>query len=120
MTLSESTIATMPRNFLRPCLLLSLAEGTAHGYELLDRVTALGLTNADPGSLYRCLRAMDDEGLIESSWEPSSQGPARRKYELTGDGQEALDHAARSLAELATVLARFEERHRQAAAERSP
>lgn len=68
----------LPRNYLRPCLLLLIAEGTSHGYELFDRVGALGLDRVDAGGLYRCLRAMDEEGLVRSTWEPSTSGPARR------------------------------------------
>ena len=29
-----------PKNFARPCLLLLLAESSAHGYELIDRLMA--------------------------------------------------------------------------------
>jgi len=56
----------MPRNYLRPCLLLLLAEGTSHGYELLEQVAALGLGRVDPGRVYHCLRAMDEDGLVRS------------------------------------------------------
>ncbi|MBA2558838.1 MAG: helix-turn-helix transcriptional regulator, partial [Propionibacteriales bacterium] len=101
----------MPRNYLRPCLLLLLAEGTSHGYELLDQVAALGLERADPGRLYRCLRAMDEEGLVRSLWEPSATGPARRTYALTDDGREWLHALAGSLAEVSRALGTFHQRY---------
>ena len=71
----EEVPAGLPRNYLRPCLLLLLAEGTSHGYELLDQVATLGLDRVDPGGLYRCLRAMDKEGLVRSTWAPSTMAP---------------------------------------------
>ena len=77
---SEDVPSGLPRNYLRPCLLLLLAEGTSHGYELLDQVGALGLDRVDPGGLYRCLRSMEQEGLVRSEWAPSAAGPARRTY----------------------------------------
>lgn len=101
----------MPRNYLRPCLLLLLAEGTSHGYELLDQVAELGLGRADPGRLYRCLRAMDQEGLVQSVWEPSTSGPARRTYALTGDGREWLHALAGSLAEISRALTAYHRRY---------
>ena len=101
----------MPRNYLRPCLLLSLAEGTSHGYELLDQVAELGLDKSDPGRLYRCLRAMDEEGLVHSAWEPSAVGPARRAYSLTDEGREWLHALAGSLAEIARALGTFQGRY---------
>ncbi len=106
----------LPRNYLRPCLLLLLAEGTSHGYELLDQVSALGYDRVDPGGLYRCLRAMDEEGLVHSRWEPSTSGPARRTYELTAEGREWLHVVAGSLAEVARSLSTYSRRY-QALAE---
>ena len=33
----------LPKNFLRPCLLLLLSEGQAHGYDLLVRLADFGV-----------------------------------------------------------------------------
>jgi PadR family transcriptional regulator PadR len=107
----EELPGRLPRSYLRSCLLLLLAEGTAHGYDLLEQVAALGLGKADPGGLYRCLRAMDEDGLVRSRWEPSTSGPARRTYELTEEGVEWLHAWAGSLAEahnrLGSYLTRY-------------
>ncbi len=111
----EEVPAGLPRNYLRPCLLLLLAEGTSHGYELLDQVGALGLDRVDPGGLYRCLRAMDEEGLVRSSWEPSASGPARRTYELTDEGRDWLHVMAGSLAEVSRFLGVYRRRYAQVA-----
>lgn len=105
----------LPRNYLRPCLLLLLAEGTSHGYELLDQIAALGMDRVDPGGLYRCLRAMDEEGLVRSTWEPSASGPARRTYELTDEGREWLHLMAGSLAEVSRSLATYRRRYQRVA-----
>jgi len=106
----------MPRNYLRPCLLLLLAEGASHGYELLDEVASLGLDRVDPGGLYRCLRALDEEGLVRSSWEPSASGPARRTYVLTDEGRDWLHAVAGALAEVHRTLGTYHRRYlRQAA-----
>ncbi len=107
--------AGLPRNYLRPCLLLLLAEGTSHGYELLDQVAELGLDRVDPGGLYRCLRAMDEEGLVRSTWEPSASGPARRTYELTDEGAEWLHVMAGSLHDAARSLGVYRRRYQRMA-----
>jgi PadR family transcriptional regulator PadR len=110
---AEEIPVGLPRNYLRPCLLLLLAEGTSHGYELLDQIGVLGLDRVDPGGLYRCLRAMDEEGLVRSTWEPSASGPARRTYELTDEGREWLHLVAGSLAEVARSLATYRRRYQR-------
>ncbi len=77
----------MPRNYLRACLLLILADGPAHGYDMAGELAALGLGTVDRGGMYRTLRAMEEEHLVASGWEPSQTGPLRRSYQLTGEGQ---------------------------------
>ena len=117
---TEEVPVGVPRNYLRPCLLLLLAEGTSHGYELLDQVTALGLEKSDPGRIYRCLRAMDEDGLVRSAWEPSATGPARRTYELTEDGLEWLHALAGSLAEVSRTLSAYQARYRRLLSQDEP
>ena len=40
-----------PKNFARPCLLLLLAEAPGHGYELMERLTALAADWGGPGPI---------------------------------------------------------------------
>src|SRR4029453_16484659 len=68
----------LPKNFLRPCLLLLLREEPAHGYELLERVQSLGFDGSHPGGPFRALRALEKEKLVRSVWQPSQTGPDRR------------------------------------------
>lgn len=110
----------MPRNYLRPCLLLLLAEGTSHGYELLEQVASLGVGRTDPGRVYRCLRSMDEDGLVHSAWEPSTVGPARRTYALTREGHDWLHALAGSLAEVSRALDAYQRRYQTLVAEPEP
>jgi poly-beta-hydroxybutyrate-responsive repressor len=97
----------LPRNFLRPCLLLLLREHPAHGYELLERLQAFGFDRSDPGGLYRALRGLEDDGFVRSVWQRSGGGPDRRIYELTRAGMEELHAQAQSLAGTSDVLGAF-------------
>lgn len=108
----DSGTGTLPRHFLKPCLLLLLAEGPSHGYELLEHVRQLGIQGAEPGGLYRYLRAMERDELVSSWWEPSQSGPARRTYVLNDAGRSSLRASVDSLREvrqlLVNVLARYD------------
>ncbi len=76
------------RGFVHSWLLLQLAQGPAHGYELLER---LGDDEApDPGFLYRALRALEEEGLVRSTWDTAGAGPARRVYAIADLGLDYL------------------------------
>jgi PadR family transcriptional regulator PadR len=89
----------LPKDFLRPCVLLLLREREAHGYELLELIDAFGFDHSDPGALYRALRRLESDGLVRSNWRPSATGPPRRVYGLTDAGLEELDRRATDLAE---------------------
>jgi len=117
----------LPRNYLRATLLLLIGEAPAHGYDLLEQASQLGLGRVDPGGLYRALRLMERDGLVSSEWQHSSAGPARRTYELRPDGTDWLHAWAGALREshryLSTYLARYDriiERQPDAAAQAPP
>src|SRR2546422_789823 len=106
----------LPKNFLRPCLLLLLSEGQAHGYDLLVRLADFGV-KVDPGGLYRTLRAFEREGLVRSRWETSDSGPARRTYVLTPEGDNWLRLWGGTLRESRRFLDRFLDRYEVAVGE---
>ena len=103
--------SALPKNFLRPSVLLLLREQPAHGYELIERLRPLGFTRDDPGRLYRALRALEDEGLVHSAWEASENGPDRRIYELTREGMEALHEAVQALVATNVIVGVFLSRY---------
>ncbi len=83
----------MPR-LTRPTalVLVALARGTRHGFDILD-ATALA-----SGTVYPILRRLEDAGLVRSRWEPVQRArdegrPPRRYYELTGSGAEVAREA---------------------------
>ena len=120
--LANDTSGTLPRHYLKPCLLLLLAEGPSHGYELLEHVRRMGIKGAEPGGLYRYLRAMEREEMVSSWWEPSQAGPARRTYVLTEQGRKGLDESLQSLRDvreiLVTLLDRYDSLSNKATASR--
>lgn len=99
-----------PRNFLRACLLLFLAEAPAHGYDLLEQVRGFGFER-EPGTLYRALRALEHDGLVRSEWEASLVGPDRRRYQLTEAGRDRLSLWVDHLGQTRSLLELFLHRH---------
>jgi PadR family transcriptional regulator PadR len=107
----DTGTSALPRHYLRPCLLLLLAEGPSHGYELLEQVRRLGIQGAEPGGLYRYLRAMEKDELVRSWWEPSQAGPARRTYVLTDAGRLALRESVDALRDVRRLLVDLVDRY---------
>ena len=93
----ERKVEVRPRNWLVPVILLTLREWNSYGYELMERAAAFGFEAMNPGTLYRTLRQMEKDGVVESTWETSKGGPARRMYSITDAGEAYLDFWAKAL-----------------------
>lgn len=95
--------------FVVPCILLVLKDQPLHGYELVEKLSNLIFLDAvpDPGVVYRHLRRMDEEGMVESHLEPGSGGPARKVYSLTPEGESYLRAWAAAIAKRRTSLEGF-------------
>ena len=100
-------VEARPRNWLVPVILLSLREWNSYGYELMERASAFGFEAMNPGTLYRTLRQMEKEGIVESTWETSRGGPARRMYSITDAGRAYLDFWAQSLEQYQRTMDNF-------------
>ena len=100
-----------PKSWVQPFLLLSLDQWQSHGYELIRRLTLFGFDAVDPGSVYRTLRQLERDGLLESDWDTASGGPARRRYALTDAGRTYLDGWAGALRGYQQMLDAFFRRY---------
>jgi len=78
-------------SMLEPALLVLIKEEPRHGYTLLSDLETLGVSALHPSVVYRTLREMEILEWVQSDWETDqTQGPPRRKYRLTAQGEEAL------------------------------
>ena len=89
---------------LRPvvfAILMALNEESKHGYgimkvvnEQMDRRVVLG-----PGTLYRTLKELRDQGLIDYTPSPTDADARRRYYAITAEGRQAAHAEAARMAE---------------------
>lgn len=82
-------------------VLLSLVDGERHGYALVQDIAERTAAKIDlePGNLYRVLKSMLEEGVIEESERrpaPDRDDERRRYYRMTAFGRKvAMAEAAR-------------------------
>lgn len=80
--------------FIRPAVMIILArEKEQYGYGILQRLGDLPGYDGQPpnaAGVYRCLKSMEEEGLVVSTWSLPQAGPAKRVYTLTEDGERCL------------------------------
>ncbi len=98
-------------SLLEPALLILVKGEPSHGYSLLTDLGEMGLNTLHPSVVYRTLREMEDLGWIQSDWETDqTQGPPRRTYHLTVQGEEALQYWKQELSRTNEIILRLLEK----------
>ena len=89
MTLSKDLVAASSV----PLLLGILCEGQSYGYAIAKRVRELSgdAIQWSEGMLYPVLHRLEQQGLVESSWQDSESGRRRRYYRITRQGRGELE-----------------------------
>lgn len=88
-------------------ILLSLATGEKHGYEIMKQVRqdTGGKVKMGNGTLYGSLKRMLEDRLIEEAGEKVGADEERRKYyRLTGLGRTVLDAEVQRYLETAALI----------------
>jgi PadR family transcriptional regulator PadR len=80
----------MRRGAIEYCVLALLRDGEMYGFELTRALAAADGLVTSEGTVYPLLARLRREGLVETNWQESSQGPPRRYYRLTEAGEAAL------------------------------
>jgi PadR family transcriptional regulator PadR len=99
--------------YIQPSILMALRDKPSYGYELIQVISKFGFVEgqAPPGMIYRHLRDLEENGLVASEWETDGTGPAKRVYQLTGEGSEVLDYWITYMKKQAERLLSFVERY---------
>lgn len=88
----DKKIATrVGRGDVRAAVLALLAEGSMHGYQIIQQIEERsgGAWKPSPGSVYPTLQMLADEGLITAK-----EANGRKTYSLTKEGQAEAKSAA--------------------------
>jgi DNA-binding PadR family transcriptional regulator len=80
-------------------ILQAVANGYLYGFDIID------ITGLPGGTVYPALRRLEEATYLTSKWEKQSvalkeQRPARKYYELTREGHEALAEAVKRYRQL--------------------
>lgn len=95
--MSDSTPDGGTLGYNAALVLQVLSEGHGYGFEIM------GVADLPSGTVYPLLRRLEASGLVRSRWEDEEKAhaegrPARRYYELTGEGEAALAEARERIA----------------------
>lgn len=79
--------------FIQPAVLAILAKEPQHGYAVVEQIKLMPMLEGqapDSAGVYRLLSAMQERGLVQSHWDTSGSGPAKKLFCLTDSGRECL------------------------------
>ena len=68
-----------------------LSHGACHGYEMVQRMKRIEGLKIREGNVYPILARLQQDGLIESYTQQSSDGPPRKYFKVTSTGTEILN-----------------------------
>ena len=78
------------KGVLDTAVLAVLERGNTYGYDLVRQLRAGGFDEVGDASVYGTLRRLFGGGYLTSEVVPSEEGPARKYYRITDQGQAEL------------------------------
>ncbi len=89
----------MRKGMLEYCILLLLKRQPAYASDIIQQLKEAELLVVE-GTLYPLLTRLKKDGLLAYEWQESTQGPPRKYYRLTPDGQRFLEELDRAWGEI--------------------
>lgn len=73
-------------------LLSLLSDKEMYGYQMAEQIEQVseGYLRFKEGTLYPALKRLELQGLVESYWQASHEGPRRKYYRITRTGNKVL------------------------------
>ena len=95
----------LTRSALPQAVLAVLDHGESHGYAIAEVLRHHGFTRIKGGTLYPLLKRLEDQGLVEHTWQHDQEGPGRKRFTLTGKGRNELERSTTAWRRMSQALA---------------
>lgn len=79
------------KGVLDGCVLHIISQKEIYGYELVQELKDNGFSTIVGGTVYPLLQKLEKNGYISGQMKPSPDGPDRKYFYLTKEGQVYLD-----------------------------
>ena len=85
----DNAKSQMRKGMIEYCVMLLLRKEACYTSDIITRLKEASLIVVE-GTLYPLLTRLKKEGLLSYEWRESTQGPPRKYYLLTNDGEKFL------------------------------
>ena len=99
----DNTKSQMRKGMLEYCIMLILHRQPSYANDIIAQLKDANMIVVE-GTLYPLLTRLKNDKLLKYDWQESTQGPPRKYYALTMDGEEALRQLDESWDELAFTV----------------
>ena len=95
----ENTQSQMRKGVLEYCILTLASAGEMYASDIITHLKDAKLIVVE-GTLYPLLTRLKNAGLLSYAWKESDQGPPRKYYSLTQEGQDFCNQLSKTWTEL--------------------
>lgn len=99
----DNTKSQMRKGMLEYCILLLLRHRPSYANDIISHLKQAEMIVVE-GTLYPLLNRLKKDGWLKYEWQESTQGPPRKYYALTEEGEAALLQLDASWNELANTV----------------
>lgn len=99
----DNVKSQMRKGMLEYCILLLLHREPAYASDIIQKLKAAKLIVVE-GTLYPLLTRLKNDELLSYEWIESTQGPPRKYYRLTAQGEEFLAELESAWDELSNTV----------------
>lgn len=91
MSVGRGVGAQMRKGTLEYCVLAMLAKQERYGFELVRALGEVDGLVTSEGTIYPLLSRLKKEGHVTTTWRESQEGPPRKYYATTPQGEAVLN-----------------------------
>ncbi len=99
----DNVKSQMRKGMLEYCILLLLHREPSYASDIIQKLKGAKLIVVE-GTLYPLLTRLKNDGLLAYEWVESTQGPPRKYYKLTSDGEGVLSELETAWDELSNTV----------------
>ncbi len=99
----ENAKSQMRKGMLEYCVLLLLKHRPSYASDIIQQLKQAELLVVE-GTLYPLLTRLKNDGLLRYEWRESTQGPPRKYYALSTEGEQFLAELDAAWTELSNTI----------------
>ena len=99
----ENAKSQMRKGMLEYCVLLLLKHRPSYASDIIQQLKQAELLVVE-GTLYPLLTRLKNDGLLRYEWQESTQGPPRKYYALSTEGEQFLEGLNTAWTELSNTI----------------